>query len=384
MRPLLLLVSLALAPAARAADCPVPMVNPAGASVPLDEASPFGRDASGLVGDFEKLRHAAGFGPGTLLFGVNDSSEVNAFYVQPGRVLVNTGFLAAPNLKRNARLMALAHEIGHAVQDRDGDMGWKNAPFQAFYARGGREADFASSPEGAEYYRRNRQFEAHADSIGQELLDRAGYGAGVFAGGSIDLAGGCQTAASLRESPTTHPLYADRQIGQAVRQAMQASARARGASDNLSAALAAPTRSAGLVPSAGPVPASAPRPYVPAAKIGDYDGNGRIQPGRLAAESLRIPPPPPGAGPVREHATWIAGSFVNRWVAEPFRAAVNRLTRQERFAATVLESCGNPQALAAQEDYGVFGWSKRIAAEEARSAAKRAEAALAFLIPGKR
>lgn len=349
----------ALAASAAAGNCLVPMTSgPGEPALAFDAASPACREAASLMADFAKLRAAAGLAPAGLSFSVHPSAKVNAYYM-PGGIWFTTGDLSDAKITRETRVATIAHEIGHAVQYRDGQGAWSGEPYDAYLARGGDPADaeFDKSPEAAEYYARKRKLEAHADSIAQELLLRAGFPSDLYTRAHANYFG-CEGPEGLHASASKHPAPAQRFINAAMTSGALANERARKASLALSASLGA----------------GAPRadsPYRPAARIEDYDSQGRIKPGRRAAESLRVPPPPGDAGPVRERASLIAMSAVDFWVAEPFQRAVDGLTGSDRVSARVLTACGKPQAAGLEEDYSTFGWAKRIAADLALRAVRR-------------
>ena len=360
--PLLAALLLAAPLGAAAGNCPVPMTDgPGEPALPFDAASPACRAAVALIPDFDKLRAAAGFKAVDLSFSVDpDAVSANAYYLTKG-VWIGTAYLIDPRYKRAALVATLAHEIGHAVQDRDGQVAWSNAPGEAYSARGGDtdSEEFTASPEGQEYLARSRRLEAHADSIGQELMLRAGYPADMFLRGHAQDSG-CQGLEGLRDKVRSHPAPTQRFVNAAMTGGALANGRARKTALELSTSLGGgPAREAWTAP-------VEPSPYRPAASLEDYEDRGRMKPGRRAAETLRVPLPPRDAGPVREHASLIAISAVDFWIAEPFKSAVNRLTDEDRVSSRVLAACGKPQAAELNEDFSAFGWAKRVAADAAR------------------
>ncbi len=350
MRALPLAVVWLLASTVAAENCLVPMtVGPDKPPLAFDAASPACRAASDLLVDVAKLRAAAGFAESALSFSVDpDQAGADVYYRAKG-VWITVSYLNNASLGREARLTSLAHEIGHGVQDRDGQV--PDLPDSEEFAE--------MSPERQEkHHEHRRRLEAHADAIGQELLLRAGFSSGLFVGGRTNR-DGCRGLDGLSDHKLTHPADAQRFVNAAMASGALANDRARRISLTLSSALG------GAGPGATAVSELKPAPYVPTARLEDYDGRGRFKPGRLAAESLRVPLAPRGAGPVRKHAALIASAVVDFLVAEPFRAAVDRVAGRDRVAAQVLAACGKPQAAEFAEDFSVLGWTRRIAADAA-------------------
>lgn len=146
-----------------------------------------------MAGQFSRLAAAAGFTPDELQFNheVVPSSDFNAFYVgETHDVTVFRGFVACALKHEAAGPLILAHEIGHAVQDREGIReareDWKMR---------------AASPEAAKAV--SRRYESQADIIGGDLLTKAG----------IKVDAGLTTAAIFKDcigyeaflSPGSHP-----------------------------------------------------------------------------------------------------------------------------------------------------------------------------------
>ncbi|MDD5301937.1 MAG: M48 family metalloprotease [Elusimicrobia bacterium] len=342
-------------PSASAAECPIRMradLQPR--DLPFDAGSSECLLAVSLEPDFSKLRAAAGIEAGSLDFQVDyDGGEVNAYYTQ-GFIRVTRAYLRA-DLKREARLATLAHEIGHAVQERDGLLSWMNEPINLYFKKrhGGlyKDRSYESSEEYKEYQLRSRKREAHADAIGQELLARAGYAPDTFTLGRSSRFG-CQSVDEIDEHDPTHPADAQRYVNAAMTASAVSSAKAASAAQSIAGYLG------GTRPSADA--------FTPGTSIRDYDDLGRLKPGRLAASKLSVPPPPPDAGVVRRTVQQAAASVVARWISEPFQAAVDGLAASERrsIARKVLASCG-PLRSTEPVDFSVFGWIKRLSEDAA-------------------
>lgn len=366
--PLLAVLLLGARPAA-AQTCAVPTWvepgTPSTAAVVFDSASPECVAASSLSADFAKIRAAAGFTSAMLAFYIDPDPEENAYYLM-NRVAFNAGYLRS-NIPREGRLATLGHEVGHAVQDQTKKFAWRDEPWQAYRARAGDSATWAAfqqAPESAEYYARSRRLESHADLIGQELLTRAGYDPNTFTRGRAARFGCGADLLTVRDD--THPPTAQRYVNAAMGRGALSSNRARREADRIMEGLGGPRRLPG-----GELATPVPVAYSPSARVEDFDATGRLRPGRAAAEALRVPDPPRDAGPVREHAQFIAGSVVDFWIARPFQAAVDGLAERRAIASRAIAACGTPEASRFAEEYGTAGWIRRIAADWAANLARR-------------
>lgn len=333
---------------ATATDCPIPVrVANDMVLIPLHNSSPSCRSARDLQPDFDKLVAAAGFRPGDLTLWIDSAGqEVNAVYL-PGKVLLTTAFLKDEVRGRDARVMAIAHEIAHAIQDRDKLIEWRGRP----------------GDEG--FLARSRRIEAHADAIGQELMVRAGYAADAFTSGTGDYFG-CQSR-QLREDSATHPTPAQRFVNNSIIAGTEANSRAR-------AALARHAREFGEASAQAPEPPV--QPFTPSARITDFNDQGQLMPGRRVVESLGLgqnrPPPSPGAAPsniVAAGAAALWTSALNRFFVTPFSTAVDQLSSDPSFINRVFAVCGAPGAAELNENFSVMGWIKAIAANASRRAA---------------
>jgi len=363
--PLAVCLLFVRAASASAEECPIPMRVAKAFALPLDRGSPTCRAALELVSDFEKVREAAGFAPEQLIFSIDpDQKKVNAYYGS-GQVSLTSAFLKDESRGRDARVMTIAHEIGHAVQDRDKLIAWKYEPKEAHARRiaGAKPPpSFTGSPEEEEFLARSRRLEAHADAIGHELLQRAGYAHDLFARGEADFFG-CDGVERLRETSSSHPVSPQRFLNTALTSGAAATEHARDVLRRQADAFGETSAEAPLV-------AAAAESFVPRARLEDYDGQGRALPGRRVAERLAVPLPPREEGALGWHAAFIASSAVDFWIVEPFQSAIDRLSTQESVASQVLAACGKPETAELYEEFGVLGWTRRIAADAARSLAR--------------
>lgn len=117
-----------------------------------------------MAGQFSRLADAAGFAPGQLEFNpeVDPSTHFNAFYsAGTHNITVVRGFVSCSLRLKEAAPLILAHEIGHAVQDREGireeRVDWISR---------------SASPEAKKAV--SRRYESQADIIGGDLLTRVG------------------------------------------------------------------------------------------------------------------------------------------------------------------------------------------------------------------
>lgn len=347
---------------AAAGPCVVPTRSddPATAWYSFDDSTVECRVAASHLADVAKLRAAAGFDESTLKYYIVQEDSVNAYY-QKGAIHMLSGYLKS-DFTREARLATLAHEIGHAVQDKQGKFDWAEEPFQAFLKRvAGQDPrpKFEGTPEWKEGQARSRRMEAQADLIGQELLVRAGYDADTFTRGRANRWGCLGLSDLYLRGEDTHPRSAQRWVNAAIGRGTVVGRNGNEAAQKLAAEISAgSTLPEFEQPPAG---AYAPRPYTPSVSLEDFNEVGRLKPGRQLAARLSLAPPPPDAGFVRTHATYIAGSVVDFYVAAPLRGAVDRIAEGRSVAVQTLKACGTPQAERFEEDWGTAGWIGRVA-----------------------
>lgn len=140
---------------------------------------------------FLRLRGTAGLSEQELGFRrqVVAKNESNAWYYPDSRqVAVSAGFIDRDGAHADVTAGVMAHEIAHAVQHRDGDRAW----------------GLEKGSDGPEYERRRRVLEAHADTVGVELLNLAGYPSGTMRRGDERFLG-CASIAVVEPSVNTHP-----------------------------------------------------------------------------------------------------------------------------------------------------------------------------------
>ena len=335
----LAVVLLFSAASAAAAPCRVPAVDARDNPVALEDTHPTCLAASAQLTRFEKLRAAAGFGPTELGYYVEVGAAEghdNGYYWNK-RVAFNDAYLKLYPSAALPFLATLAHEIGHAVQDRDGDLEWRNR------AR--------STGHAAEAASRTRRLEAHADAIGIELLLRAGYPADAFVKGR-EARFTCEAIAKpATEKPgedDTHPDHRHRWLNSLLatpRVVEELTARRREELSRLNGASAA-TLEAAFTGAARRDDASVafpavtgPRVYKPHFKKEDFDDHGRIAPGRLASSDLRLSLPPPDAGPFQATSRLVLLSYTDR-LADATQNVVNWWYGRQPLSDLALEACG--------------------------------------------
>ncbi|MDD5302146.1 MAG: M48 family metalloprotease [Elusimicrobia bacterium] len=159
----------------------------------IERGSPECAALKKMAGQFSRLAAAAGFEPGQLEFNyeVVPSTYFNAFYrPMDHNVTVFRGFVTCALKHEAAAPMVLAHEIGHAVQDREG----LHEERTDWILR-------TASPEAAKAV--SRRYESQADIIGGDLLAKIG----------LKVDAGLTTAAIFKDcignaafiSPGSHP-----------------------------------------------------------------------------------------------------------------------------------------------------------------------------------
>lgn len=114
-----------------------------------------------LEQDCDKLAAAAGVKASFTRF-IPIEPHFNAYAESGGAVTVNDKFVKRLLRDRDAARWVIGHEVGHLVQDRDGE-GKK------------RDEVWKSTGEGKAWNDFNRIFESQADRIAGELMARAGY-----------------------------------------------------------------------------------------------------------------------------------------------------------------------------------------------------------------
>lgn len=357
MVPLLAALSAAQTsvPASAPSVCPILMLDrSASARIPLADSDAKCVAAKKIFPHFARLREKAAFAETELSFILTENHHIGASFdrtTKPPSVRVKTGLLLSGQ-STDSLLYILAHEISHAVQNR----GPESHVLDAMLARLQKEGDPFNLKVWNEWVAIRRRYEAQADGIAQQLLLEAGYPTQTLRLGSEEF---LACSKSMEPLPA-HPAPAQRLLNASSGQEIIAR-RVQAAMTNPSSAF---DGSRGHLES-GPVVQPAPA-FVPIVKLSDYDDTGVLKVGRLVAADLRVPPPKPDAGVVREFVQSLASSVVDYWIAEPFEAAVNKLLQDRSATEMLLEACGTPQARLAGQDVSLWAWTKRLAREGAR------------------
>lgn len=344
--PLAVVLLSLLAASASAAQCPVPLYDAEWkTSLPFPDSDPDCALVKVLLPDYARLRDRAGFTAKTLPLVTLKYEQFNAFHSgEKKSVAVTTGFLHG---KRDVyvALNILAHEIGHAVQDR-GPEGVEKKKVWAEVLEMQKDSDYQARNVWAEFQRR---YEGQADGIAQQLLAEAGYPAGTARMGTqrvfqCDL----ETV-----SWNTHPAGGRRIVDATL------SERYIG---RLAKARAAVT---GVQFEGGERgDASGTTTFTPLVKLDDYGSHGELMPGRFVASDLKLPPPPPGASPRARKRDAEARAAWERLVVKPFAAAVDEVALESSTTDRILESCGTKGARDQAEDEGLTTWLVRVVRAE--------------------
>lgn len=226
---------------------------------------------------YKALMKAADFSEGDIpLVGVVDKS-VNAHYYHSYRkISVNTETMRRHPGPDDAILFVLAHEVGHAVQGRGGELGWEKSAW--------------NGPT-EEWMARSRIIEAQADQVAADLLRRTGLGGRKTALSGVEGFFKCDSITAEGQSPSTHPASEDRFLNQLKGATL--SGEAMSALGGLGAAGAGAQAGAfdGSRPAAGDEAvlrdAVAAPPYRPALGLDAFDAWGRLK-----TEGLRTRPVP--------------------------------------------------------------------------------------------
>lgn len=282
----------------------------------------------------------------------------NAYYSATDRsVLVNPDFVERYTPESTAALWALAHELGHAVQHRTGtSRGW------------------ADTPE------HTRRYEAQADALAIQILQRAGYSArdelrakeAFFGCGTIKAGGAPTVEHADSRTRWINSLVVAKALkargGAATEGALRSSAgRIGGAAvDGRDAQLETLFDSARSAPAAP----AAPSQSVHAIRMSDFDAKGAVNP-RALRERGRDAPPKPGAARAAAPAP---GNWIDR-AAASWNVATDAIADvwdswwfHPRLQALAAKACGAPEV----DTYGgavAVGLSRTIR-DAAASAAK--------------
>lgn len=326
-------------------SCPVPFFHPAKTDFVPPPSPEACASAQSYLAPFKSLLRAADFAEGAIsLWGRVDPTENAAFFRAVDVVMVNTGTMAKHPKPNSAMLFVLAHEIGHAVQKRNGELAWKD------------------KGEDEEFLRRSRIVEGQADHIARELLTRAGLGGARATMQGVEQFFSCERIQDGAEAATSHPAAKDRFLQQLKTGSL--ARKPQGPLDELSLAEAfdrAGRRSGdAAAPAAGP--ARGPQVYRPSLGVDDFDAYGRPK-----NEGLRTRAVPSAAA--RAHEPSAAPGFwenMRRSAGAAWDAVQDRLWFDHPIVETAaLKSCG----LAKDADFnqavavGSWAWARETAAE---------------------
>ncbi|MEK7857705.1 MAG: hypothetical protein AAB320_01065 [Elusimicrobiota bacterium] len=360
---LLCLWALPLRAASAPEACPFKAHSPDGSPHPIEDR------LCGRLKAFERhikrLTAAASFGAKELSYfqplTADPASAINAWYHPSAHSLeVSWAFLEAFEGDAPAAIDTLAHEIGHAVQDREGAFDW----------------DEEGKPE-EEVLQRSRVIEAQADAIGTELLSRAGYPASTSQASNEQFFDCTVIRGDKDAVGKNHPAPTQRWLNSLKGKEHLASGTLRvgriesrlnetlGRSETGAAAVfdGAAARS-GETPAFLPMGADS---FKPKAGLNDFDAHGRLLPGRMASADLRAKAPPPNSGAVRQHAYYIRASYLDR-AADAWQKAVDWAATSAPAADLAVQACGKAsgQTYGEAVSYGAKDWAKRAAEDVAR------------------
>lgn len=301
---------------------------------------------------FAALLRAASFEEGQVaLKGQFDPSDNAYFDFRENFVGVHTGKIKKYPNPEPALLFTLAHEVGHAVQRRGGEMAWR-------YSAG------TDTPQGHE---RSRAMEAHADAIAADLLEKAGLADSKAIVTAQETRFGCPSLQGDPAPVTTHPANRDRFLHQLKRVTLSGPAVSplAGAGPMDESGLASIFDRAARRLSVPSAPAEVGAPgYRPPLSIDAFDAWGR--PKTQGLRTAGVPQPPSAAGTAAQLASSVlmggvapalpaakakGDGFLARMVnavVEAKEAAVNAVMGAVWFdnpavEALALKSCGLPK-----------------------------------------
>lgn len=277
------------------------------------------------VGPYKKLLKAADFAEDSIpLWGRIRSDDNAAFYTSAKVVMVNTGTISLHPKPDAAMLFVLAHELGHAVQERGGELAWR-------YASG------LSEEEGK---RRSRVTEGQADAIATDLLTRAGLGGARMTMKGVEDFFSCADIQNLELKGVSHPAPKDRFLQQLKQGSLAKSPHAPLDDSGLAAAFDQARKRADLADSA---PKAGPRVYRPPLGLDDFDAYGRPKTQGLRTAGVpaaSVAPPVPKDAPFWTKMRAAAGAA---WTKAVDSAWFNNPTVE----TVALKSCG----IAKQADF---------------------------------
>lgn len=269
------------AAAAQGVPCPVVFLGASEGSAPSQEAC---ASMAAYLPLFKTLLRAAAFEETEImLVGRVNPADNASYYYDSKTVALNTGKIAKYPTPGPELLFTLAHEIGHAVQDRGGEEAWARS-----VPRGGEEE-----------LKRSRVIESHADAIAADLLERTGLADRKAIVEAQEIRFSCPAIQGGPTPPGTHPAVKDRFLHQLRRAtltgpAAQAAASAgpldeqglAGVFDRARRRLAAPFQA----------PVLARDGYRPPMTVDDFDTWGRPKTQGLRTAGVPRPPTPAKVG----------------------------------------------------------------------------------------
>jgi hypothetical protein len=291
---------------------------------------------------YSRLTKAADFTvPDVPLWGRVDPAE-NAFYYNSVKVvMINTGTMAKHPRPTEGMLFALAHEIGHAVQERGGELAWGYQPGLA-----GKESD-----------RRSRVIEGQADHIAAELLAKAGLGGTRAAAEGVQQFFTCARIQDEGAKARTHPTSKDRFLAPLKQASLMAPPPALDEAGLAAAFDLARRRGDGT---ASVTVEGGPRVYKPSLGLEDFDAYGRPK-----TEGLRTKEVPLDARSAPARAD--ASTFWDRMAVSAEAATAEALDwawfNNSAVESVALKACGvaEPADFNEAVQFGSAAWMRDTA-----------------------
>ncbi|MBI5597235.1 MAG: hypothetical protein HY928_14170 [Elusimicrobia bacterium] len=348
---LALLASAPRAQDAEPAQCPLPFYDFASNGFVPAPSPELCRALQGYAPPMKAILKAADFPEDAIgLWGNTEAGENAGYYHSVKLVMINLGTLKKHPKADAATLFVLAHEIGHAVQHRGGELAWKNSILD----KGSKE-----------YLRRNRIIEGQADLIATELLSKAGLGGARTSMNGVEDFFTCSAIQDERAVAVTHPTPKDRFLDQLKQRTLAGptAARLAGAKQLDEAGLAAMFDAAGNRGAQPALPQGGPRVYKPSLGTDDFDAYGR--PKTQGLRTLAVP-----ATAARPAAQAPAGPDGWTKMAVSAQAAWDLAVDAAWFnnpavESLALKSCGLPKKTDFNEAVAVGGasWLSETAAD---------------------
>lgn len=295
------------------------------------------------VGPFKKLLKAADFAEDSIpLWGRIRADDNAAFYSSAKVVMINTGTISLHPKPDAAMLFVLAHELGHAVQERGGELAWRYAP----------------GLDEEEGKRRSRVTEGQADAIATDLLTKAGLGGARGTMKGVEDFFSCANIQNLELKGSSHPAPKDRFLQQLKQGTLAKSPHGTLDDAGLAAAFDQARKRADAV-DAGPK--VGPRVYRPPLGLDDFDAYGR--PKTQGLRTAGVPAARLTAVVPKDEPFWtkMTASIDAAWTKAVDSAWFNNPSVEK----VALKSCG----IAKQADFneavavGSVAWASATAAE---------------------